>query len=1005
MERTKPVSRESTGDADREVLDVFDSVGSPGEPLTTSEVAESLGCTRRSAYDRLERLVDRGTLRTKKAGARARVWWRARESDTDEGGPNWTLAEYESLLSDVVDNAEVGVFVLDDSFQVAWTNETMKRYFGLTETTVVGRDKRELIETAVSENVVEPASFSERVVATYDDNTYTETIECRVSTAEGGDRWLEHRSRPIESGQFAGGRVEIYFDVTQRKAAESALREEREQFQSLVDAVREYAIFMLDADGRVVTWNGGAAEIKGYGRDEIVGEHVSTFYTDEDVAEGIHEANLESARLNGSTVTEGWRVRQDGSRFWARVTITAIRDEDGSLRGYAKVTRDMTEQRSFEEDIRAERNLLEQILETSPIGVAVLDEHGSLVRANERVESMLEPGDRDTPGAALERILGEERSGDAPLGEDEADETGTDGIQSVTNREFRFEAEDGTDRWVSVNATRLEGDGGRGQTVVTLSDVTRLKEQARRLERRREEVESELNEVFERIDDAFFALDDEWQFSYVNEQAANILGRSRGELVGKSVWEEFPEAAGSRFQTQYERARERQESVSFEEYYPPLEQWFEVSAYPSKSGLSVYFRDVTGRKERERELEYQREQLTALNNLNAVVREITEAVVAQSTREEVEQVVCNRLAAADSYEFAWIAGIDPVTQEFTPHAEAGVDGYISDVVITADAGDSTGQGPAGRAAQTHEIQVSRNVFEDPKFEPWRDDARRFGYRSTAAIPILHEGTLYGVLGVYTARADAFEGEELDVIDQLGEIVGHAIASIERKRALMSDDVVEISFRIGDVFDTGSIAPGTAGPITLEQTVPVGGEQYLVYGTVPEDGKPALEALVEQFPSWKSVTYHGSGRFELRLSEPPVLSAVASVGGDIRDVALEDGDLRMTIHLPPSVEVRSIIDVVNEEYPGAELLTRRQVTREANTPEDLQDALANELTDRQRSALEAAYYAGFFEWPRASSGEDVAESLGISSPTFHQHLRKGQLKLMEAAFGTRDAVQE
>jgi PAS domain S-box-containing protein len=999
------VSRESTDDAGREVLDVFDSLGPPGEPLTTSEVAEALGCTRRSAYDRLERLAELGALRTKKAGARARVWWRARETDTDEDGPNLTLAEYESLLSDVVDNAEVGVFVLDDAFQVAWTNETMKRYFGLTGTPVVGRDKRELIETTVSENVVEPASFSEQVLDTYDDNTYTETIECRVRTGADGDRWLEHRSRPIERGQFAGGRVEIYFDVTERKAAESALREEREQFQSLVDAVREYAIFMLDTDGRVVTWNDGAAEIKGYDREEIVGEHFSTFYTDDDVADGMPEANLESARLNGSTVTEGWRVRRDGSRFWARVTITAIRDEDGTHRGYAKVTRDMTEQRSFEEDIRTERNLLEQILDTSPIGIAVLDEHGSLVRANERVESMLEPADWDSPGTALERILGEERGGDVPLVEDEAVETGTDGVQTVTNREVRLTAEDGADRWVSVNATRLDGDSGRGQTVVTLSDVTRLKEQARRLERRREEVESELNEVFERIDDAFFALDDEWQFSYVNEQAAGILGRSRGELVGESVWEAFPEAAGSRFQTQYERARERQESVSFEEYYPPLERWFEVNAYPSESGLSVYFRDVTERKERERELEHQREQLTALNNLNAVVREITEAVVAQSTREEIEQVVCNRLAAADSYEFAWIAGIDPVTQALTPRVEAGVDGYLSDVVVTADADESTGRGPAGRAVQTHEIQVSQNVFEDPDFEPWREEARRYGYRSSAGIPILHEGTLYGILGVYTARPDAFEGEELDVIDQLGEIVGHAIASIERKRALMSDDVVEISFRIDDVFDTGSVPPGTVGTITLEQTVPVGGEEYLVYGTMPGDDEPVLEALVDQFPSWESVTYHGSDRFELRLSEPPVLSAVASVGGNIKNVALEDGDLRMTIHLPPSVEVRSIIDVVTGEYPGAELLTRRQVTREANTPGDLQDALANELTDRQRSALEAAYYAGFFEWPRASSGEDVAESLGISSPTFHQHLRKGQLKLMEAAFGTRDSVRE
>jgi PAS domain S-box-containing protein len=111
----------------------------------------------------------------------------------------------------------------------------------------------------------------------------------------------------------------------------------------------------------------------------------------------------------------------------------------------------------------------------------------------------------------------------------------------------------------------------------------------------------DLELVLERISDAFFALDRDWRFTYVNDRAAELLDRRAEALVGERVWEAFPEAADSTFRRQYERAMETQETVTFAEYYPPLSTWFEVRAYPSETGLSVYFRDVTAAKERERE--------------------------------------------------------------------------------------------------------------------------------------------------------------------------------------------------------------------------------------------------------------------------------------------------------------------------------------------------------------------------------------------------------------------
>jgi hypothetical protein len=293
-----------------------------------------------------------------------------------------------------------------------------------------------------------------------------------------------------------------------------------------------------------------------------------------------------------------------------------------------------------------------------------------------------------------------------------------------------------------------------------------------------------------------------------------------------------------------------------------------------------------------------------------------------------------------------------------------------------------------------------NAFEDPEFEPWREHAREYGFQSSAAIPIVHEGTLYGVLGVYADRHRAFDGEERTVVGLLGEVVGHAIAAAERKQALMSDEVVELEFRIEDAFGSLDTAVDPEGRITLDHVIPLEDREFLVYGTATEDAVDALHALVDATPAWEEVTVRSEGDpvgFELRMTDPPVLSTVASHGGYVDETVIEDGDVRMTAHLAPSVDVRLVIDAVEEAYPGAEMLRRQQVTRDPDDARNVQRHLLADLTDRQRTALETAYHAGFFEWPRTANGEDVAETLGVSAPTFHQHLRKGQRKVFESVF--------
>ncbi|WP_225336422.1 PAS domain S-box protein [Halomicrobium urmianum] len=453
----------SLSDSLQETLALFDPLGAP---QTTLEVAEKLDIGRRSTYERLERLVDHGELETKKAGTNGRVWWRPRPSPTEQTATahDWPgLAE--PLVNDVLNDAAVGVFVLNEDSEVAWINDTLERYFGFDREQVLGQDKRKLVRDQIAPLVDDRESFVETVLATYDNNTYAERFECRVTAGEGRDaRWLEHRSKPIESGQYAGGRIELYYDITERKRSEDARHETEEQFQSLVDAVEEDAIFRLDAEGHVVSWNEGAKEIKGYDAEEILGEHVSMFYTEEDRAAGVPERNLERATEVGSIKDEGWRVRKDGTRFWAAVTITAVQDEDGTPRGYLKITRDMT------------------------------DRH-----------------------------------------------------------------------------------------------------------EREQELENELQRVFDRISDGFYAVDEEFRFTIVNERAEELLQRSEADLLGETVWDVFPDARDSQGFDEFSRALATGVSRTYEENFSGT--WFEVTVYPSASGLSVYFQDVTERKERERELE------------------------------------------------------------------------------------------------------------------------------------------------------------------------------------------------------------------------------------------------------------------------------------------------------------------------------------------------------------------------------------------------------------------
>ena len=264
------------------------------------------------------------------------------------------------------------------------------------------------------------------------------------------------------------------------RGGKESLRRAEEQLDKVLSAVRDYAIFLLDPEGYVLTWNAGAAAIKGYQADEIIGEHFSRFYPAEALATNWPEQELAEARRVGRFEDEGWRLRKDGSRFWANVVITTLRDEEGGVRGFLKITRDLTERRTAEETLRASEERLRLILEAvHDYAIFMLDPGGHVVTWN--------PGAQRIKGWSAAEIVGHHFSRFYPP--EDVTRQWPDQELRIARSQGRYEEQgwrlrkDGSRFWANVVITPMYDSSGtlRGYAKVT-RDLTerRMAEEALR---------------------------------------------------------------------------------------------------------------------------------------------------------------------------------------------------------------------------------------------------------------------------------------------------------------------------------------------------------------------------------------------------------------------------------------------------------------------------------------------------------------------------------------------
>jgi PAS domain S-box-containing protein len=267
---------------------------------------------------------------------------------------------YRLLVESITDYA---IFMLDPDGRISSWNAGAQRFKGYEEAEIVGRH----FSTFYTEEDRAAGAPAAALRTAAEEGRY-EREGWRVR--KNGERfWAHVVIDPIRapSGKLVGF-AKITRDMTEQKKAQEQIRQSEEQFRLLIQGVTDYAIYMLDPEGHVSSWNAGAERIKGYQAPEILGQHFSRFYTEEDRDQGLPSTALKVAASEGRFEREGWRVRKDGSRFWAHVIVDAIRDDSGAIIGFAKVTRDITERMEVQKALEEARESLLQSQKIEAIG-------------------------------------------------------------------------------------------------------------------------------------------------------------------------------------------------------------------------------------------------------------------------------------------------------------------------------------------------------------------------------------------------------------------------------------------------------------------------------------------------------------------------------------------------------------------------------------------------------------------------------------------------------------
>jgi PAS domain S-box-containing protein len=310
--------------------------------------------------------------------------------------------------------------------------------------------------------------------------------EFQVDLDYRGMAFNAHFCPVIDARGSVVGATGLIIDMTERIQVQRALRESELRYRQVMESVKDYAIFTLDPEGNVTSWNPGAERIKGFRARDVIGKNFSIFYTPEDIEKEEPQLSLQNALQDGHFESEGWRVRKDGTRYWANVTITPIWDEQGSLQGFSKVVRDMTRRRQTEEALRASEARFRTIFEGSAMGIAILDLNGKMLIGNQALQHILGYSTEEVTGLNLDQIS---YTSDQATHKSMFQEL-ADGKRELFRHEGRFTKKDGDVIWGNWAVSLVRDAENRPQYAISMiEDITF-----------RKRVQNELLEVQRQLD-------------------------------------------------------------------------------------------------------------------------------------------------------------------------------------------------------------------------------------------------------------------------------------------------------------------------------------------------------------------------------------------------------------------------------------------------------------------------------------------------------------------------
>jgi PAS domain S-box-containing protein len=448
------------------------------------------------------------------------------------------------------------------------------------------------------------------------------------------------------------------------------------------------------------------------------------------------------------------------------------------------------------------------------------------------------------------------------------------------------------------------------------------------------------------------------------------------------------------------------------------EQTYEIrlseitDAQGTRLGYTLVVHDVTARNRRIRELATQRDELATLNELNGVIRGVNEALVAATSREGIATAVCERITDTALYETAFMADVPTWTGDADDWTTAGASGATPPVSsLDAEGLQSTtardgNAGISGDGEGSSGGEASGDESDDE--DSWSDGGTIVVAPVTAdesesgvwtMVPLVYRRTVYGAVGLYTER-DAISTREREILGELGETIGQAINAVETRRLLSAESVVELELASGSADVLRSVTAAGDWTLELAGVVPGGAAGPVAYLRVVEGPLESVrDELADATAGQVRIVRSSSdgGVLEWTVTGDAFLGALVEHSATVTDVRADGEHVRYEVQVAADDAARTLVDALSAQFPGVTVCRKRAATRSVDAADVLPERQLTELTDRQQEALEAAYRSGYFNWPRDSNAEEVAETLGITSATLHSHLRKAEATIFEDIF--------